>query len=157
MKKTALLAATAAVAVAFGSCAKKESQAASTASVSSNGVSKSAEAAKANSDWKRYINEYEAFMDEYIAYMKKMSENPSDLSAVTKIAELSERAEKFAQSGEKLQGELTGKDLEEFTQSYSRIMKKMLEVSGAAGTTGAADVDLNGALDALNSLGSFGF
>jgi hypothetical protein len=75
--------------------------------------------------WEKALNEYEAFVDEYVVFMKKFSANPGDAALLGEYTSMLERAEKAADSIAEVEDNLSGADLEKFTNRYMKISEKI--------------------------------
>ena len=83
------------------------------------------ETADADSEWDEFLNDYERWMDEYISVMKKIQDNPSDMSLMLSSADLAQDAMKWA---EKMEGFTIGTDgwTSEHSARYLEIASKAL-------------------------------
>ena len=79
----------------------------------------------AGSEWDEFLNEYESWMDEYISVIKKMQDNPTDMSLMLSSADLAQDAMKWA---EKMEGFTIGTDgwTSEHSARYLEIASKAL-------------------------------
>lgn len=82
----------------------------------------------ASTEWKKAMDDYEKFVDNYVSFMKKYNANPTDLSLLTEYASMAEKAETASDSISKVQSDLSGSDLAEFTTRYTKITAKLASV-----------------------------
>jgi gas vesicle protein len=78
-----------------------------------------------NVNWKKAMDDYEKFVDDYVSFMKKYKANPTDMSLLTEYASMAQKATTASDSISKVQSDLSGSDLVEFTKRYSKIAAKM--------------------------------
>lgn len=76
---------------------------------------------------KKAIDDYEAFMDQYVEFMKTY--DASDISMLSKYAELLEKYSDMTESMEALEKDLNDEELEYYTEVSLRVSQKLLEAS----------------------------
>jgi predicted small lipoprotein YifL len=79
------------------------------------------------SDYEQFLSEYEAWVDDYVAFMQKYNDNPSDPDLLTDYAALLTEMTEWSDKADKIQGELTGDDLTAYTETMTRILKKLTD------------------------------
>jgi hypothetical protein len=81
--------------------------------------------ASASANWETALNDYEKFVDEYVILLKKVAENPADTTLVTESMAMAQKAQSLGETITKLQSEITGEDLAQFTDRYTKIVAKL--------------------------------
>ena len=83
------------------------------------------ETAEVVSEWDEFLNDYESWMDKYIYVMKKMQDDPTDMSLMLSSADLAQDAMEWA---EKMEGFTVGADgwTSEHLARYLEISSKAL-------------------------------
>lgn len=79
---------------------------------------------------KEYLDSYEAFMDEYIDFMKKMNDDPNDLTVLAEYADMMVKYSEFAEAIDKYDPDtMSPADSAYYDLVISRVSAKMLEAN----------------------------
>ena len=77
--------------------------------------------------WREFLKGYEEWVDAYNALMKKLMNNPADLSSLADYAEMINKTAEWSEDAEKMEDELDDPaELAEYTSEYLRITAKMM-------------------------------
>ena len=81
-------------------------------------------------EFKEAMDAYEAFYDDYVDFMKKYNENPSDLTLMMELGDmtskLSDMEDKFAKWEDE---DLNDAELKYYIEVQNRVSKKLLDVA----------------------------
>ncbi len=81
-------------------------------------------------EFKEALDSYEDFFDEYCAFMKKMKDNPDDLSLLGEYTEyLTQYSETMEKMGELDDGEMNDAELKYYLEVTNRINEKLLDAA----------------------------
>ena len=79
---------------------------------------------------KEFMDSYESYMDEYIAFMKKMNDNPDDLSIMAEYTKMMVKYNEFAQAIEKYDTEkMSPADSAYYLEVMNRVNKKLMDAN----------------------------
>lgn len=82
-------------------------------------------------EFKEAMDSYEAFYTEYGAFMKEYSENPTDLTLLSKYSDMLIKAEEMNEAFEAWdEDELNNEELKYYLDVNNRVMKMLVDVAG---------------------------
>ena len=82
--------------------------------------------AKSNkTNWKKFLKEYEEFVDEYVDLYKELKENPSDLTLISKTADLATKAAEWSKKADALEDDLSDAEAIEYAAELLKIEQKL--------------------------------
>lgn len=82
-------------------------------------------------EFKEAMDSYEAFYTEYCAFMKEYSENPIDLTLLSKYSDMLIKAEEMNEAFEAWdEDELNNEELKYYLDVNNRVMKMLVDVAG---------------------------
>lgn len=82
-------------------------------------------------EFKEAMDSYEAFYTEYCKFMKEYSENPTDLTLLTKYTDMLEKSEGMNEAFEAWdEDELSNEELKYYLDVNNRVMKMLVDVAG---------------------------
>ena len=82
-------------------------------------------------EFKEAMDAYEAFYNEYCSFMLKFKENPSDISLILKYTEMLGELEQMSAAFDSWdEAEMNSEELQYYLEVSSRVMQKLLEVTG---------------------------
>ena len=77
---------------------------------------------------KAFLDSYEAYMDEYIDFMKKMADDPNDITVITEYADMMKKYAEFAQAVEAYDtDEMSEIDSLYYIEVMTRVSAKLME------------------------------
>ena len=80
-------------------------------------------------DLKAFLDSYEAYMDDYVVLVKKIAQNPADLSLLMQYNTMLEKIEEFSAAADRYaenKSDMSAADLAYYTTVMMRINNKML-------------------------------
>jgi hypothetical protein len=72
-------------------------------------------------DWEKVLDSYEKVVNDYVTVVKKYQADPTDVTVMTEFASMGAKAQELADELEKLESDISGADLAEFTTRYTEI------------------------------------
>jgi hypothetical protein len=81
-----------------------------------------------NTEWKAFLVSYEEFVDDYVVLMKRMSNDPTNLSVAMDALSFASKSVDLAEKADQIEDDLTGADLVEYSATMTRILAKLASV-----------------------------